>query len=450
VHLRIFVLLWCIMKHLQQTGWNAFRTIWASQALSLLGTGMTRFAVLIWAYQQEGSATALALLGFFSCLTYILASPFAGVLVDRWDRRKVMFLADLGAGLMTTLLLALSYTGRLHVWHLYLAEGIVGAFEAFQDPAFSAAVSLLVPKTAYTRSNAMLGLGKSAARVLAPTLGGLLLQSTGLNMVMLVDLVTMSLALLSLVFVQVPKPPPSSEGLQAAGSFWRQMRFGFGYIWRWPGLRNLLFTFFLINLFGTLTYFAVHSPMILSRTGGDELVLGTVRTMMGIGGIAGGLIISIWGTPRRKTTTYLVSTSLSFAVCDFMTAVSRSVTTWSIAGFISELTIPFIISPYYALWQEVVPPDVQGRVFSTREMIQVSSQPVGYLLGGVLADRLFEPALLGGTDFARILGALVGNGPGSGMSAMFLCTAVLGGAIGFLGLLSPSIRGLETAKTHDA
>jgi MFS transporter, DHA3 family, macrolide efflux protein len=434
------------MKHLKQTGWNAFRTLWASQAISLLGTGMTRFAVLIWAYQKEGSATALALLGFFTCITYIIASPFAGVMVDRWDRRKVMFLADLGAGLMTVLLLGLSLAGKLQVWHLYLMEGIAGACEAFQEPAFSAAISLIVPKESYTRSNAMLGLGKSAARVLGPTLAGLLQQTAGLNAVMMVDLMTMGVALFSLLLIRIPAPPPSSEGRQAAGSFWHQMRFGFSYIWHRPGLRSLLFTFFMINLFGTLTYFAVHSPMILTRTGGNEIVLGTVRTVMGVGGIAGGLIISIWGSPRRKTTTYLVSTSISFLACDFLTAISRTVTGWSIAGFLSELTIPFIVSPYYAIWQETIPPDVQGRVFATREMVQVTSQPVGYLIGGLLADHFFEPFMQRGGGLAGMVSFLVGSGAGSGMSAMFLCTAILGGAIGFLGLLSPSIRGLEPVE----
>jgi MFS transporter, DHA3 family, macrolide efflux protein len=431
------------MEHLKQTGWNAFRTLWASQAISLLGTGMTRFAVLIWAYQKEGGATALALLGFFTCITYIIASPFAGVLVDRWDRRRVMFLADLGAGLMTALLLGLSFAGKLQVWHLYLMEGIAGACEAFQEPAFSAAISLIVPRESYTRSNAMLGLGKSAARVLGPTLAGLLQQTAGLNAVMMVDLLTMAVALSSLLLVRIPAPPSSNEGRQAAGTFWHQMRFGFSYIWHRPGLRSLLFTFFTINLFGTLTYFAVHSPMILTRTGGNEIALGTVRTVMGVGGIAGGLIISIWGTPRRKTTTYLVSTSISFLACDFLTAISRTVTGWSVAGFLSELTIPFVVSPYYAIWQETIPPDVQGRVFATREMVQVTSQPVGYLMGGLLADRFFEPFMQKGGGFAGMVSLLVGSGAGSGMSAMFLCTAILGGAIGFLGLLSPSIRGLE-------
>lgn len=427
------------MKSFAPTGKNAFNLLWAGQAVSLLGTGLTRFAVMIWAYQIEGSATALALLGFFACITFVAVSPFAGVLVDRWDRRKVMFLADLGAGAMTGLLLALNLSGRLELWHLYLAEGLAGAFEAFQEPAFSAAISLLVPKEDYTRSNGLLGLGKSAARVLAPALSGLLMQAGGLNSVMTVDLATMGLALGGLALVRIPAPQRTPAGQQAQGSLWHEMRFGFGYIFTRPGLRGILLTFFMINLFATLTYFAVLSPMILARTGGDEMALGVVRTVMGLGGICGGLFISLRRAPWQKTRVFLWSTLLSFLICDFMTAVSRSAWGWSLAGFVSELTIPFIVSPYYALWQEHVPADVQGRVFSTREMVQISSQPAGYLLGGVLADRLFEPLF-------RVSGPLtwlIGSGPGAGMAAMFLMTSLLGGLTGLVGLLSPSIRRLD-------
>jgi len=107
------------------------------------------------------------------------------------------------------------------------------------------------------------------------------------------------------------------------------------------------------------------------------------------------------------------------------------------------LSIPFIVSPYFALWQELVPLDVQGRVFSTRDMVQVLSQPFGYLAGGLLADRLFEPALQVGGALASSVGRLVGTGPGAGMAAMFLCTSLLGGLTGVLGLLSPSVRHLD-------
>ena len=368
------------MKLKHQTGINAFRILWAGQSLSLLGSGMARFAVMIWAFQVEGTATALALLGFFNCLTYVIASPFAGVLVDRWSRRSVMVLADLGAGLMTVFLLAMFWLSRLELWHLYLAVGMVGVFEAFQEPAFSASISLLVPRQDYTRSNALLGLGRSAARMLAPAFAGLLLPLAGLGVVMLVDLFTLSLALFGLLLVRIPAI--SAAGRQASGSFRHEIKFGARYILKRPGLRGLLFTFFLVNLFGTLTYFAVLSPMILARTGGSEVILGLVRTAMGLGGIAGGLAVTAWGGSKHKTRTYLVSVLLSFLVCDAMMAVSTSAAGWIAAGLLAEVTIAFIVSPYFAIWQEQVPTDVQGRVFAMREMVEVTSQPLGYLAGG--------------------------------------------------------------------
>ncbi len=240
----------------------------------------------------------------------------------------------------------------------------------------SASVSLLVPREAHTRANGLLGLGSSAARMFAPALAGLLLPLAGLNAIMLVDLSSLCLALGGLLVVSIPAPALSPEGAQASGNFWHELRYGVGYILRRPGLASLLFTFFLINLFGTQTYFAVLPPMILSRTGGDESALS-------------------------------------------------------------------IVSPYYALWKELVHPDVQGRVFATRETIQVFSQPTGFLSGGLLADRLFEPALQPGGWLTGSAGMLVGSGPGAGMSAMFLCTCLLGSLTGGLGLLLPAIRSLE-------
>jgi MFS transporter, DHA3 family, macrolide efflux protein len=434
-------------KFLPKTGTSAFRILLAGQAVSLLGTGMSRFAVMIWAYQQTGTALSLALLGFFSCVTYVIASPFAGVLIDRLDRRKIMFLSDLGAGLTTLLLLCLFAAGRLELWHLYLAQGIAGAFEAFQEPAFSASVSLLVPRHTYTRSNAQLGLGKSAARMLAPAFAGGLLPLAGLGAILSIDLLTMTLALLGLVLIRIPAPPPSSESRQAAGTFFHQMGYGFRYLRQRPGLLGVLGTYFLINFFGTLTYFAVLSPMILARTGGDEFVLGMVRLAMGVGGIAGGLLVTVWGGSKHKVRTFLLATIFSFLLCDFLMGVSRTLPGWVAAGFLAELSIAFIVSPYYAFWQEVVPPGVQGKVFATRDMVRVIAQPIGYLAGGIMADGIFEPAMMAGGGLAPLLGSLVGTGPGAGMGAMFLLTCLLGALSGLLGLLSPTVCALDGVES---
>jgi MFS family permease len=432
-----------MMTRKRLTHWNAFLLILGGETISMLGTGMTRFALMIWAFDQTQSAMALALLGFFSCLTFVLFSPLAGVLVDRLDRRRVMVLADLGAGAMTALLLGLQAAGQMQFWHIYLAMAVSGACEAFQSPAFSASVSLLAPPERYTRANALYGLGSSVAGMLAPALGGLLLPLAGLNVVMLVDLATMSAAVISLGFIEFPHAQVSETGRQAGEGLWNEIRFGFVYLMHHAGLRGIVSVYFLINLFASLTYFAVLSPMILARSGGDEGALSLVRSLMGLGGILGGLFVSRLTLQKAKTRVFLWSTLGSFLVCDFLTATSRNVWGWCTAGFISELTIPLICSPYYSLWQEHVPQDVQGRVFATRGMIQVTSQPVGYLLGGLLADFVFEPAMQPGGALVGLLGGLVGTGAGAGMAGMFLMTSILGALTGLLGLLSPAIRALD-------
>jgi len=429
------------MKRL--AGMKAFYALFVGQSVSLLGGSMTRFAIMIWAYEREQNALALALLGFFNCLTYVITSPIAGVLVDRWPRRKVMILADLCAGMMTLGLMLLFVGGKMSLPLVYLAVGLTGIFEAFQEPASWASISTLVPPERYTRINGLIGLGKSAARLLAPAGAGFLLQITQLQGVMIVDVFTMALAVGLLFMINIPAPQVSEEGRKADAGLIKELRFGIGYIWKRPGLRGLLGIFFFINLFATTTYFAVHAPMILARSGGDEVALGITQTVMGVGGVIGGFLIAWLGTPRRKALTFVMSTGISFFVCDLLTAVGRVPLVWAFAGFLSELSIPYIVSPYYAIWQERVPQDVQGRVFSTREMLQIMAQPAGFLLGGLLADNLFEPAMQNGGLLAGWFGDLLGTGPGAGMALMFLCTSVLGGLTGLLGWASADVRAID-------
>ncbi|MDQ4075220.1 MAG: MFS transporter [Chloroflexota bacterium] len=179
---------------MNNNGIRTFLTIWIGQLVSQVGTAMTRFALLIWTYQQSGSATSVALLGFFTLLPAIVVSPFAGVWVDRLDRRKVMLLADLGSGLTTATLLALYLTGNLHLWHLYGAQLLSGVFGSFQHPAYAAATTLLLPKEHYARGNGLRSIAGWGATVLAPVLGGVMLLWLGLVGIMLVDLATFGIA----------------------------------------------------------------------------------------------------------------------------------------------------------------------------------------------------------------------------------------------------------------
>jgi len=420
------------MKHIATLqSMRTFLIVWAGQLVSLLGSRMTRFALIVWAYQQTGDATTLALLGFFSYLPYVLASPIAGVWVDRLDRRKVMILADCGAALSTAGLLILYASGNLHIGHLYLAEGLSGFFEAFQAPAYTAASSLLVPKAHYGRASGLRSLALNAADVGAPAAAGLLLSLIDIQGVMLLDLVTFGAAMGTLFAVRFPTPPARAAEASGRPGLKAQLTFGFRYILARKGLLGLLLIFTCINLFAALTYFGVLPAMILTRSGGDELALASVQGALGAAGVAGGIVVSLGGLPKRRIHAALGLTAISF-MGDFLFAAGRSVPAWVIAACVSSFFIPILISGERAIWQTKVPPEVQGRVFAAQNMVRTAMMPLGYLLAGPLADRVFEPALMPGGALVSVFGGLVGTGPGAGMGAMFLFTS-LGGTLLCLG-----------------
>lgn len=432
-----------MIKELPLTPWHTFQVIWFGQLISMVGTAMTRFALLIWAYQQTGQATTLALLGFFAFVPFVLASPLAGIVVDRFDRRRLMMLTDLGAGLMTVGLLGLYSAGRLEIWHLYLAEALTGLFEAFQLPAYDAAITMLVPKEKFTRANGQRSLAQSAAQVFAPFLGGLLLTTINLPGVMLIDVITFVVAVGTLLLVVIPQPAAVPADQTGHNSAWGEFSFGFRYIWARPGLLGLMGVLVGVHFFAALTYLSIMPAMVLARSGNNELALATVQATLGIGGLVGGALVSLWGGPKRRVHAVLAGAGISFLLGDFLFAIGRHLAVWVAAAFLAAIFIPFIVSAYRSIWQSKVPPGAQGRVFAVREMFQTASMPLGYLLAGPLADHFFEPAMQTGGTLTGAFGWLVGAGPGAGIGLMFLGTCLLGTLMSFSGYLLPAVRRVE-------
>src|SRR5439155_4330892 len=167
---------------------RTFLLIWLGQLVSLVGTSMMRFAYILWAYEKTGQATTVAMPGFAAFVLDILRSPIAGIIVDRRDRRLIMLLADLGAGLTIGVTLLLHVGGNLQIWHLYIAEAVLGACDAFQLPAFSAATTMLIPDDQFARASGMRSFASSASQFCAPFLAGALLAFIHLAGVMVVDI----------------------------------------------------------------------------------------------------------------------------------------------------------------------------------------------------------------------------------------------------------------------
>ena len=432
------------------TGMVGFTVVWVGQVVSLLGSGMTWFALTIWAWELTGQATALALVAFFHFGPTILLSPVAGALVDRWDRKLVMMLSDLAAGLMSVVVLLLYATGNLQIWHLYMTGAFAGAFGAFQFPAYSAAVTTMLPKEQYARANGMLSLAESASGVFAPLAGGILLGIIGVAGILAIDVVTFIVAIGALLLVTIPQPKATESGREGRGSLWKESLYGFRYILDRPGLLGLQLIFLASNLANSFS-FTVLAPMILAQTSNDEVMLGTVQSVLGVGGVVGGLLLSVWGGPKRRIHGVLLGLTFASLLGELVLGLGNTLLVWGLGAFFSSFFIPIINGSNQAIWQAKVAPDVQGRVFAARRLIAQLSWPIAALLAGPMADFAFEPAMTAGGSLSGVFGRLVGTGPGAGMSLMFVTTGLLGVLIGLGGYAVPAVREVERIlPDHDA
>jgi MFS family permease len=431
------------------SGMVGFTIVWLGQMVSVLASMMTQFGLTIWAFEKTGSATALGLIQVFFLTPFLLISPFAGVMVDRHNRKLMMMLSDLGAGLSTVGILVLQALGVLEVWHLYVAAAVNGLGNTFQWPAYSAAISTMLPKEQYGRANGMMSLIESGPGVIAPLLAGALLPLVGLTGILFMDVATFLLAIGALLLVYIPQPPRTEDGAQAQGGVWEQAAYGFRYIFARPGLVGLLTIFMLGNLFSGIQW-TLLAPMILSRTGNNEIVFGSVQSAGAIGGVLGGVLMSLWGGFKRRIHGVLVGWIVSSVVLVFL-GVGRGPSVWIPAMLVGAAFFPLVNSSSQAIWQAKVPPDLQGRVFSSRRLIAWLTQPVTPVIAGMLADYVMEPAMQTVSPFSRTFSALVGTGPGAGMGliTVFCCLACV--AVGAGGYFVASIRNLEDSlPDHDA
>jgi MFS family permease len=422
------------------SGMRAFTVVWFGQFISLLGTNMTNFAITIWAWQQTGEATTLALTGLAFVLPNVLMYPIAGALVDRWNRKFVMMISDLAAGISTIFILIFFIAGRLEIWHILTANVFSGLFQSFQFPAYSAAVSTMLPKEQYTRASGMLSLAQNTSGILSPVAAGILLTIIGTGGILLFDILSFIVAIIALLAVTIPQPKINIEKNQ--NSLLEDTTFGFKYILARPGLLGLQLVFFTINFTGSLC-FPLLAPMILARTGDNTLILGTVQSAFGVGGVIGGLVLSIWGGPIKRVHGVLMGMAISSIFGMTLIGLGKSVYLWASGAFIMMFVNPTINGSNQAIWQSKVPPEIQGRVFSTRALIALFSQPIAIAISGPLADRFLNPGMMDGGSLTSLFSWLVGIGPGAGISLLFFVMGIVGFFTGLGGYLFKQVRNVE-------
>lgn len=420
-------------------GLPAFILTWFGQVISQVGSGLTGFALGVWVFKRTGSPILFAFIGLFAVLPRVIFSPVAGAIVDRWDRRKVMILADAGAGLSTLFVVLLLLSDRLELWQIYLATAASSFFGTFQWPAYTATVSQLVPKVHLGRANGMIQFGRAAAEILAPMLAGVLMLSIHLEGVILIDVATFIFAMLTLLIVRFPHLEVKPFGENRLITFKADLIFGWKYILVRKGLLYLLFFLAAVNFIWGMVG-ALVTPMILSFATADKL--GVIITIAGTGMFTGSLLMTVWGGPQRRINGVLFFELFS-GFCFMLMGLQPDFWLIAVGAFGAHITIAVVFGSNQALWQTKVEPENQGRVFAAQQMIASVASPLAYLLAGPLAEKIFEPWMTSGGAFSLKLNSMIGSGPGRGIGLMFILMGLVKITVSILGCLNPRVRRIE-------
>ena len=386
-----------------------FFAIWTGQALSMLGSRLVQFSLVWWLTRETGSGTILAMATLVALLPGIILGPFAGALVDRWNRRRVMIVADAFVALVSAGLVYLSWSGSLQVWHIYAAMLARALGEAFHWPAMQASTSLMVPEVHLSRVAGVNQTLTGALNIVGPPLGAIALSLLPLHGVMAIDVGTAALAIVPLLFVAIPQPRRAA-GEGAGGrpaTVWQDFLAGLRYAWSWPGLMAALAMAMIIN-FVVNPGFALMPLLVTQHFGGGALELGWLESAWGVGMLAGALLLSVWGGFRRRVYTSLsamVISGLGIAVVGLARSTAFPLALG--AMFVAGAMNPLINGPLFAILQATVAPEMQGRILTLVMSLATAMMPLSLAVAGPVADMVgVQPWYLAG----GVLYALVGFG----------------------------------------
>ncbi|MFJ5676620.1 MFS transporter [Streptomyces sp. NPDC093097] len=402
---------------------TTFLLVWAGRLLTALGSSISGFALGLWIYQRTGSVTQFAtglLLGFAPGM---LAAPVAGVLVDRYRRRTVLLCADAAAMLAAVALLTAQTTGHLAVWQVYATTVVESCCAAFQWPALAAAVTGMVRPEQRGRAGAMTQTALAGAQLLGPTLAAVLLGAGGLRAVLVTDVVSFALGVLTLLLARFPEPPGHPARTDQAGQRpgWRaELAEGRRLLTGQPGLRHLLR---LVTVFNGVeaTATALLVPLVLAATPApaQNAAVALVSTCGGLGLAVSSVAMAIWSTPRRPLPWITSATVLSGGAV-LLAGLHPRPGLLAAAAFTFFLGLPVVTSCSQVLWQSAVAAEAQGRVFALRRMFTQGGMLLGYLLAGPLASQVCAPLVSPGGPLAATLGRLLDTAGDRG-SALLLC-----------------------------
>ncbi|MBV6622431.1 MAG: MFS transporter [Rivularia sp. (in: Bacteria)] len=418
-----------------------FLIIWFGQLISNIGSYMTYFAITIWAWELTNQVTTIALISFFELIPSIFITLASGLIVDRVNRKFLLIIADCVAAISTIVIGYLYLTDQLQIWHIYASGAVNGAFSEVQALAYSSSISMLVPKQHYMRTTSMNSAIHYGSTIIAPALAGFLYYIIDLGGILLIDFITFTIAIATVLKVRIPQPKITTQSQENIG-FLQKIIFGFHYLIKNPSLLAVIAT-------GSLFWFAhdiggtLYSPMILARTNNDTRILGSISSAAGLGGVMGTVILSIWGGSKRRIHGFLLG-MMGAGISKTIFGLGQALMIWFPAQFCSSLNFPMLTSSSKAILLSKVKPDLQGRVFASESIMQQIVSAIAVFIAALLADHVFEPAMMPGGNFVPLFGNLFGTGKGAGMAILYVISSIGLFLIGLSGYFIPQLRNVET------
>lgn len=397
-----------------------FMKILGGQGFSLVGSAVVQFSLVWWLTISTGSAIVLVVATIMAILPQILISPFAGVLVDRWNRRHVMIYSDAITALMVVILALLFAQGSASIFHVYGVMAVRSGVGVFQWPALQASVSLMVPDEHLSRINGIHQSLSGLAQIAAPPLAAVLLLIIPIQTILFIDIGTAALAILPLLFIRIPQPE-KEHSAEEQSSIVADIMKGVRFLIRWRGGQFTLFAMMITNMI-LIPSMSLIPIFALVHFNGGAFELAWLQSAMGVGMLAGGIVLSVWGGFKRRMNT-VVAAVIAMGTSIIVVALTPSGLFFlAVAGlFITGVMVPMASGSIMAILQAIVPKEMQGRVFSVVISLSPLMAPIGLALAGPIAEMF-------------------------GASLWYLISGVVIVLIGLLGRLDRTIMGMEDVE----
>jgi MFS family permease len=419
---------------------RTFLKIAGGQIVSVLGSSLTNFALALWVLQNTGSVTQFGILLLFISLPSFFLSPFAGAWVDRSDRRKVLILSDAGSALSTLIIAANFFLNYRSLWAVAIALAFSSVCGTFRLPAYLASITLLVPKDYLPRANGVVQIGEGLGKLLSPLLAGVLLETIGIQGILLIDFLTFLFAVATLSVVHIPNLTVEDTSKPEKEPVWKAAAAGWFFIRERHGMLGLLSFFTFLSFIMSMAEVTAPPLLLASAT---PAVAGAMVSIFGSGLLAGSVVLSGWRGPKKRIYGVYVFTLVHALALAIAGANSHPIIITT-GLFLWTFSMPLVNGYMRAIYQVKTPTDMQGRVFATASTIVQGISPLALIITGPLADRVFEPLLSQQGALTNTVGQVIGAGKGRGIALMMIlmgATVALGAVFGFL---YPRLRHIET------